>query len=56
MRNDEPRVLRELHKIREKHYEKTKHMTFKELARSINEEAKKIMKEYGFDKENLKHS
>jgi len=55
MRNEEPRVMRELHKIREKHYEKTKHMTFKELAESINEGAEKVMKEYGFDKKSSKH-
>ena len=51
MKNDEPMVMRELHEIREKNYEKTKHLTFKELAKSINENAEKVMKEYGFDKE-----
>lgn len=52
MKNNEPKVMRELHEIREKHYEKTKHLTFKELAKSINENAEKVIKKYGFDKEN----
>ncbi len=50
MKKNEPRVMKELHEIREKNYEKTKHMTFKELAKSINEKAEKVMKEYRFDK------
>jgi hypothetical protein len=48
-RTNEPRVMRELHEIREKHYEETKHMDSEELARSINEEARKIA-----EKHNLK--
>ncbi len=51
MKNNEPRVMNELHEIREKNYQKTKHLTFKELAKSINENAEKVMKKYGFDKE-----
>ena len=39
---NEPRVMRELHELREKHYEETKHMDSEELARSINEAARKI--------------
>ena len=55
MKNNEPGVLRELHEIRERHYEKTKNMTFKELVKSINEKAEKVMKEYGFGNESSKH-
>ena len=55
MKSNEPRVMRELHEIREKNYKKTKHLTFKELAQSINENAEKVMEKYGFDKENSNH-
>lgn len=56
MKNSEPRVMRELHEIRAKHYEETKHMSFSELAKSINEEAERVMKEYGLSfKKTEKH-
>ncbi len=55
MKNNESGVMSELHEIREKNYEKTKHLTFKELAKSINENAEKVMKKYGFDKESPNH-
>ena len=42
----EPKTMRELHKIREEHYEATKNMSFDELMESIENEALKIMKEY----------
>lgn len=45
----EPRVMRELHEIRERHYEETKHMTFEELSKEIEEKALKIMKEYNMN-------
>ena len=38
--------MRELHKIREEHYEATKNMSFDELMKSIENEALKIMEEY----------
>lgn len=47
MRYEEPRVMRELHAIRVKHYEETKHMTAEERAESTNEEGRKIGKKYG---------
>lgn len=46
---EEPKVMRELHQIREKHYEETKHMTFKEKMKATEEEAKRVMKEYGIN-------
>ena len=44
---EEPRVMRELHENRAKHYEETKHMTAEERAKSINEEARKVAEKYG---------
>ena len=44
---EEPRVMRELHEIRAKHYEETKHLTAAERAKLINEEARKIAEKYG---------
>jgi predicted DsbA family dithiol-disulfide isomerase len=44
---EESRVMRELHEIRAKHYEETKHMTSEEYVRSVNEEARKIAEKYG---------
>jgi hypothetical protein len=46
MNLEEPRVMRELHELRAKHYEKTKYLTPKELAESINEGARKIAEQY----------
>jgi hypothetical protein len=43
---EEPRVMRELHEIRAKHYEETKHMTDEEYTNHVNEEGLKIMKKY----------
>ena len=45
-RFDEPNTMKELHKIREEHYESTKDLSFDELMKSIEDEALKIMKEY----------
>jgi shikimate kinase len=44
---EEPRVMRELHAIRAKHYEETKHMTAEERARSTNAAAQRIVERYG---------
>jgi hypothetical protein len=46
---EEPRVMRELHAIREKHYEETKHMTDEEYIKWVNEKARKVMREYGME-------
>lgn len=41
------KVLDELHKIREKHYEETRHLSPKELADHINKEGKEAAKRLG---------
>jgi len=41
---EEPRVMRELHAIREKHYEETKHMSNEEYVKWVNEKAEKLCK------------
>ena len=46
---EEPRAMRELHAIREKHYEETKHITTEEYIKWVNERARKVMKEYGME-------
>jgi hypothetical protein len=46
---EEPRVMRELHEIRAKHYEETKHMTDEEYVKHVNEEARKIAKEHNLN-------
>jgi hypothetical protein len=46
---EEPRVMQDLHAIREKHYEETKHMTDEEYVKWVNEKARKIMQEYGME-------
>lgn len=46
MGNNESKVMKDLHYIREKNYKETKYMTFKELAESINKEAERIDKEH----------
>lgn len=53
----EPKTMRELHKIREEHYEATKNMSFDELMKSIEDEALKVKKEYNlkFKVAKLKH-
>jgi len=43
---EEPRVMKELHAIREEHYEASKTMSFDEIMKSIEDEALKVMKEY----------
>ena len=48
-RYEEPRVMRELHAIRAKHHEETKHMTAEERAKATNEAARKIAEKYGFE-------
>jgi hypothetical protein len=41
--------MKELHAIREMHYEETKHMTNEEYIRWVNEKAHKVMKEFGME-------
>jgi len=45
--NNEPRVMREIHKVRDQIYEETKNMTFEEKVASTNKIVEKIEKEYG---------
>jgi hypothetical protein len=47
MKLKEPRMMEELHKIRIRRYEETKHLTNKEKAEKINKEAEEILKKYG---------
>jgi len=46
---NEPRALKEIHVIREKIYEETKNMTIAERTKHTNDEAKKIINEYGLN-------
>jgi len=46
MKIEEPRVMRELHEIRARHYEETKNMTREEYLKSVNDKAMAIMKKY----------
>jgi len=39
----------ELDAIRRKHYEETKHLSAKELAKKVNDEARQIAEEYGLN-------
>jgi len=41
------KVLDELHKIREKHYEETKHLSAKELVERIHKEGKEAAEKLG---------
>ncbi|MCJ7577059.1 MAG: hypothetical protein MUO91_01260 [candidate division Zixibacteria bacterium] len=41
-------MLRELHEIRERHYEENKHLTPKERAKKINREAERFLKNQGY--------
>ncbi|MDR0608733.1 MAG: hypothetical protein LBG58_01320 [Planctomycetaceae bacterium] len=43
---NEPKALKEVHKIREKIYEETKNMTPEERAKYAKNEAKKIIEKY----------
>ena len=43
---EEPRVMKELHEIRAKHYEETKHLSREEYIISVNEKAKDLMRKY----------
>lgn len=42
--NKEPEALREIHEIREKHFEETKELEPSELIKKINEEGKEMQK------------
>jgi hypothetical protein len=44
----EPKTMRTLHTLREEHYRKTKNLSFDELMRSIETEARAIAKEHNF--------
>ena len=47
MKLKEPKMMEELHKIRVRHFEETKHLTNKEKAEKINKEAEETLKKYG---------
>ena len=42
------KVLDELHKIRERHYEETKHLSNRELVNRIHKEASEAARKLGF--------
>lgn len=46
MKYEESKVMKELHAIREKHYEETKHMTDEDYINYVNERARKIAEKY----------
>ncbi len=48
-RYEEPKVMRELHAIRAKHYEETKYMTAEARAKRTNEAARKLAERYGLE-------
>ena len=43
---EEPKLLQELHEIRAKHYEETKHMTDEEYVQAVHQEVQEIMEKY----------
>jgi len=45
----EPEFMQELHKIREEHYEATKHLSAEELVQEINSSAEQGLAEYGYE-------
>ena len=47
---NEPKAMREIHEIRAKIYEETKHMTSKEQTEFYHREAEEIVKKYGLTK------
>ena len=50
---NEPRAMREIHEIREKIYEETKHMTPEEQTELTRKEAQEMIDKYGL---NIKRS
>jgi hypothetical protein len=40
----EPKALKEIHEIREKHYEETKNLEPSEMIRKVNEEGKEMLR------------
>jgi len=47
MINDEPKSMKEIHDIRVKHHENTKHLSDKEKIELINRRAKEAIEKYG---------
>lgn len=47
MKNNEPRALREVHEIREKIYEETKHLSSEERAVLTNKVGREAAEKYG---------
>ena len=45
---NEPRAVREIHAIREKIYEETKHLTREERIKRINDKGQRLAAEFGF--------
>jgi len=44
---EEPEPMREIHRIREKFYEETKHLSGKELIAKVHKEAQEAIEKYG---------
>lgn len=43
MKYEEPKIMKEIHAIRAKHYEETKHLSQDEYVRSVHEEVERIL-------------
>jgi len=53
---NEPRAMREIHEIREKIYEDTKHMTPEEQTELTRREAQELIEKFGINIKRPEHS
>ncbi len=53
---EEPQVMKELHEIRAKHYEESKHLSTEEYINQINEKGKEIMKKYNINSKDMQNN